>query len=270
MLKIQGVDIHIEGNGPETLIMLHGWPDTLALWDDTVHALRDTHQCVRFTLPAFDAQASMPPKSLLEMVAFIHEVVQQVSPQNPVKLVLHDWGCVFGYEYAATYPERVSRMVAVDVGDHNSRALNASLSAKAKWAVFSYQIWLAIAWQIANIFGSWGQALANRMTRYMAKKLRCPSPLEHMHVGMNAPYAMKWMGALQGLAFACNALKILPTARPMLYVYGKRKPFMFHSDRWLEKIASYPGSRVEGFDTGHWVMTSKPAQFNALLKEWLV
>jgi pimeloyl-ACP methyl ester carboxylesterase len=270
MLKIQGVDIHIEGNGPETLIMLHGWPDTLALWDDTVHALRDTHQCVRFTLPAFDAQASMPPKSLLEMVAFIHEVVQQVSPQNPVTLVLHDWGCVFGYEYAATYPERVSRMVAVDVGDHNSRALNASLSAKAKWAVFSYQIWLAIAWQIASIFGSRGHALANRMTRYMAKKLRCPSPMEHMHVGMNAPYAMKWMGALQGLAFACNALKNLPTARPMLYVYGKRKPFMFHSDRWLEKIASYPGSRVEGFDTGHWVMTSKPAQFNALLKEWLV
>ena len=270
MLKIQGVDIHIEGDGPETLIMLHGWPDTLALWDDTVHALRDTHQCVRFTLPAFDAQAPMPPKSLLEMVAFIHEVVQQVSPQNPVTLVLHDWGCVFGYEYAATYPERVSRMVAVDVGDHNSRALNASLSAKAKWAVFSYQIWLAIAWQIANIFGSRGHALANRMTRYMAKKLRCPSPMEHMHVGMNAPYAMKWMGALQGLAFACNALKVLPTARPMLYVYGKRKPFMFHSDRWLEKIASYPGSRVEGFDTGHWVMTSKPAQFNALLKEWLV
>ena len=270
MLKIQGVDIHIEGNGPETLIMLHGWPDTLALWDDTVHALRDTHQCVRFTLPAFDAQAPMPPKSLLEMVAFIHEVIQQVSPQNPVTLVLHDWGCVFGYEYAATYPERVSRMVAVDVGDHNSRALNASLSAKAKWAVFSYQIWLAIAWQIANIFGSWGHALANRMTRYMAKKLRCPSPMEHMHVGMNAPYAMKWMGALQGLAFECNALKVLPTARPMLYVYGKRKPFMFHSDRWLEKIASYPGSRVEGFDTGHWVMTSKPAQFNALLKEWLV
>jgi len=270
MLNIQGVDVHIEGNGPETLVMLHGWPDTLALWDDTVHALRDTHQCVRFTLPAFDAQAPMPPKSLLEMVAFIHEVVQQVSPQNPVTLVLHDWGCVFGYEYAATYPERVSRMVAVDVGDHNSTELNASLSAKAKWAVFVYQIWLAIAWQIANIFGSWGQALANRMTRYMAKKLRCPSPLEHMHVGMNAPYAMKWMGALQGLAFACNALKVLPTARPMLYVYGKRKPFMFHSDRWLEKIASYPGSRVEGFDTGHWVMTSKPAQFNALLKEWLV
>jgi pimeloyl-ACP methyl ester carboxylesterase len=86
---------------------------------------------------------------------------------------------------------------------------------------------------------------------------------------MNVPYAMKWMGTLEGLGLACNALKVLPTARPMLYIYGKRKPFMFHSDRWLEKISAYPGSRVEGFDTGHWVMSSKPAQFNALLKAWL-
>lgn len=270
MLNIQGVDVHIEGNGAETLVMLHGWPDTLALWNGTVHALRDTHQCVRFTLPAFDAQAPVSPKSLLEMVAFIHEVVEQVSPQQPITLVLHDWGCVFGYEYAAMHPERVRRMVAVDVGDHNSRELNASLNAKAKWAVFVYQIWLAIAWQIASIFGALGQPVANWMTRYMAKTLRCPSPFNDMHVGMNVPYSMKWIGTLEGFGLACNALKILPTARPMLYIYGKRKPFMFHSARWLEKIASYPGSRVEGLDTGHWVMSSKPEQFNALLKAWLV
>ena len=268
-MNIQGVDIHIEGKGPETLLMLHGWPDTLALWNNTVDALKDTHTCVRFTLPAFDAKAPVPPKSLLEMVAFIHEVVEQVSPQQPVTLVLHDWGCVFGYEYAATYPDRVSRMVAVDVGDHNSRALHASLSAKAKWGVFSYQIWLAVAWQIANNLGALGRSVANRMTRYMAKTLRCPSPSQDMHAGMNVPYAMQWMGTLEGFGLACNALKILPTARPMLYIYGKRKPFMFHSDRWLEKISSYPGSRVEGFDTGHWVMSNQPEAFNALLKDWL-
>ena len=268
-MNIQGVEVLIEGKGPETLLMLHGWPDTLALWNDTVHALKDSHQCVRFTLPAFDAKAPLPPKSLLDMVAFIHQVLEQVSPAKPVTLVLHDWGCVFGYEYAALHPHRVSRMVAVDVGDHNSGALTSALSAKAKWAVFSYQIWLALAWQMANILGAVGRPLANRMTRYMAKTLRCPSPMEDMHVGMNAPYAMKWMGALGGLGGACKALKILPTARPMLYIYGKRKPFMFHSAQWLEKIASFPGSHVEGFDTGHWVMSAKPEQFNAVLKTWL-
>ncbi len=51
-MNLHGVDIQVEGNGTETLVMLHGWPDTLALWNDTVQALSDTYQCVRFTLPA--------------------------------------------------------------------------------------------------------------------------------------------------------------------------------------------------------------------------
>ena len=88
VMNIQGVDIQIEGDGPDTLVMLHGWPDTLALWNDSVEALKDSHRCVRFTLPAFDAKQPVPPKSLLEMVAFIHEVIEQVSPQKPVTLVL--------------------------------------------------------------------------------------------------------------------------------------------------------------------------------------
>jgi pimeloyl-ACP methyl ester carboxylesterase len=106
----------------------------------------------------------------------LHEVVQQVSPQKPVTLVLHDWGCVFGYEYAATYPERVSRMVAVDVGDHNSRALNASLSAKAKWAVFSYQIWLALAWQIANLSGGFWQTFGQHNDALHGQGFKVPQP----------------------------------------------------------------------------------------------
>ena len=268
-MNIQGVDIRIEGKGPETLLLLHGWPDTLALWNDTVQALSETHQCVRFTLPAFDSNAPMQPKSLLDMVSFIDAVVNAVSPLKPVTLVLHDWGCVFGYEYAAKHPERVKRMVGVDVGDHNSHALVSSWTAKAKWGVFSYQIWLAMAWQMARWFASPGRALGNRMTRYMAKALRCPSPLADMHSGMNSPYAMKWLGSLGGLDKAANVLKLLPAARPMLYVYGRRKPFMFHSPEWLEKIAAHPSSRIEVFDTGHWVMSAKPELFVALLKEWL-
>ena len=35
-MNLHGVDIQVEGNGSETLVMLHGWPDTLALWNDTV------------------------------------------------------------------------------------------------------------------------------------------------------------------------------------------------------------------------------------------
>jgi pimeloyl-ACP methyl ester carboxylesterase len=93
--------------------------------------------------------------------------------------------------------------------------------------------------------------------------------MAHMHSGMNVPYAMKWMNALGGLNQAANVLKVLPSTLPMLYIYGKRKPFMFHSDAWLDKIQNSPGSRAVGFDTGHWVMSAKPHLFTTLLKDWL-
>ena len=50
-LSVEGIDVLIEGDGPQTLLMLHGWPDTHRLWDATVDALKARHRCVRLTLP---------------------------------------------------------------------------------------------------------------------------------------------------------------------------------------------------------------------------
>ncbi|WP_274378911.1 hypothetical protein [Deinococcus cavernae] len=30
---IEDTDIHIEGEGSQTIVMIHGWPDTYRLWD---------------------------------------------------------------------------------------------------------------------------------------------------------------------------------------------------------------------------------------------
>ena len=48
-VMVDGIEVLVEGSGPETLLMLHGWPDTLRLWDGTVQALHDRFRCVRFT-----------------------------------------------------------------------------------------------------------------------------------------------------------------------------------------------------------------------------
>src|SRR6478735_2879020 len=42
-------DLHIEGTGPETIVMIHGWPDTYRLWDKQVEHLKDRYRCIRFT-----------------------------------------------------------------------------------------------------------------------------------------------------------------------------------------------------------------------------
>jgi pimeloyl-ACP methyl ester carboxylesterase len=82
---------------------------------------------------------------------------------------------------------------------------------------------------------------------------------------MNYPYAMQWFGLLGGFR---GAAQVDPSC-PLLYLYGERKPFMFHSPEWLAQMARRPGCAVQAFHTGHWVMVDQPAAFNQCVDAWL-
>ena len=253
-LKVEGVDVHVEGRGP-TLVMVHGWPDTWRLWDRTVAGLVPGWRCVRFTLPGFDL-AQPPRKMTLQGLLDCYEaVVDAVSPDEPVTLLVHDWGAIFGYEYAARHPQRVRRIVGVDIGDVTSGDYLRSLSARAKLMIAGYQLELALAWKI-------GGAAGTRMSRAMARVMRCPTNPASIGWQMNYPYALQWSGGLKGLA------RFEPRV-PLLYIYGRRKPFQFHSPQWLERVAALPGGEVAAFETGHWVMTEDPQGFNRCVRQWL-
>jgi pimeloyl-ACP methyl ester carboxylesterase len=262
-LQIDGIAVHMEG--PEdapVLVMVHGWPDTCELWDAQVAALKDRHRCVRFTLPGFDPALPRRPVGLQAMVDFIAQVVNTVSPGQPVDLLLHDWGSVFGAQYAMTHPERVARVVTVDVGDAGSREHQAALSGRAKFGILYYQLWLALAWLVG---GHLSTALGDRMTRYMARMVRARSLPQHISAQMNFPYFITWFGAHGSY----KARKRPDFKCPVLFIYGARKPFMFHSQAWAERLAARPGCRVLGLPTGHWVMKDAAEAFNQAVREWL-
>jgi pimeloyl-ACP methyl ester carboxylesterase len=235
--------------------MMHGWPDTLRLWDGTVAALKDGYRCVRFTQPGFDPAHPRRMRSLDALVTLYAAIIDRVSPGRPVTLLLHDWGCVFGYQYAMRHPARVARIVGVDIGDTNSGAFLRSLSTKGKLGMAGYQLWLALAWAL-------GGRLGDAMTRRMARALRCPSDPALMHSGMNYPYWLTWSGGLK------RSAPVAP-ACPMLYLYGERKPAMFHSPKWLERVRALPGGAVQGFATGHWIMSRAPQDFHKAVRSWL-
>jgi pimeloyl-ACP methyl ester carboxylesterase len=262
--EVQGLTVSVEGQGP-TVVMLHGWPDSPALWDETVSALRDAYCCVRFPLPGFDLNKPPRPVSVNEMCELIGAVADAVSPAEPVTLLLHDWGCFFGYEYAARHPERVARVVAADIGDTNSGAYLKSLRFKEKLLIARYQLWLAVAWKLGPLW----PALADRMTRFMANGQGCPTPPERMGWQMNYPYAMQWFKSFGGLAGVARVSKVFGPKTPTLFLFGKRKPFMFHSANWLAALGTTPGSAAYGFDAGHWLMVQRPAEFNRVVRTWL-
>lgn len=255
-IEVNGTEVWLQGQGPDVVLMLHGWPDTRALWDGTVAALQDRATCARLTLPGFETGPATT--SLDGMCQLLRQIADRISPGRPLTLMLHDWGCMFGYEFAMRHPDRVARVVGVDVGDYNSGALLREWDVKAKLSVLGYQVWLAVAWKL-------GGNLGTRMTRAMARWLRCPADADRITHQMNYPYAMQWFGTAGGLKHA--AAVQLPM--PLLFVYGERKPFMFHSSRWLVKVAATPGSAVQGLPCGHWVMISRPEAFHARVRSWL-
>lgn len=260
--SIDNVTVYTEGSGEQTLLMLHGWPDSYRLWDSTVAALKDRFQCVRFSLPGFGEDQRTSPVALAEMTNTVLRIAELVSPDKAVTLLLHDWGCVFGYEFAAQHPDRVTRLVAVDIGDHNSGHFMRSLSAKAKWQMAAYQLPLALAWRIGRHLSP---GLGNWLTRRVAHAVQCPTPPERIHWMQNYPYAMTWFELAGGFR---KAAKVKPSC-PVLFVYGERKPFMFHSPQWIEQINAKPGSKVQAFPTGHWVMLEQPQAFVDCVRAWL-
>jgi pimeloyl-ACP methyl ester carboxylesterase len=255
--EIDGVQVLVDGDGPATMLMLHGWPDTAALWDAQVAAFAPTMRCVRFTLPGFAIERPRRAMSLAAMNAFIVRVLDAVCPGQPVVLMVHDWGCVYGYHFAMTHPERVGRLIGVDIGDAGSAAFRKALTAKVAMMIAAYQLWLALAWRL-------GGRIGDGMTRRMARWLRAPGDPATIGSAMCYPYDIAWTGSHGGFRRAAP----LDPRCPMLFVYGERKPFMFHTPGWAQALAARPGCRVVGLRTGHWVMHQQPEAFNRAVLDW--
>ena len=258
--EVDGTEVLVEGAGGGTVLMIHGWPDTRSLWDGLVARLSPRWRCVRFTLPGSEPPGERRPGArrvwpLDAMLAHIGAIVDAASPGAPVTLVLHDWGAFYGYQYAMRHPDRVARIVGVDIGDTTSGEWLRSLSVRSKAAIAAYQLTLAAAWRMPA-------ALGDRVTRRMARLLRAPGPIGSIGARMNHPYVAQWTGGFR------RAVRVEPNC-PMLYVYGTRKPFLFHSPGWAERLAARPGSAVHGLRAGHWVMRDRAEEFERLVGDWL-
>ena len=79
---------------------------------------------------------------------------------------------------------------------------------------------------------------------------------------MNYPYHVQWTRGYGRRPFVPHC--------PMLYVWGSRKPFLFHSHAWLQALEARPGCSMQAFPTGHWVPHEAPDAFNRVVVEWLM
>ncbi|MEO8401602.1 MAG: alpha/beta hydrolase [Gammaproteobacteria bacterium] len=255
-VQIDGVDVYLAGKGDETIVMIHGWPDTYRLWDAQVALLQTKYRCVRFTFPGFDIEKPRQLFTLPQVIQIFKHIIEQVSPNKKVILMLHDWGCFFGYQFYMQNQTMVSKIIGIDIGNVHSLEHRASLTASQKASLYTYQIWLALAWRI-------GGRLGDKMTKFLVRLLPCKSDLQYISACMNYPYY------LRAFTDSLNKAPLPIISCPMLFIYGTKKPFLFHSKPWVDHLSKQKGNQVIALDTSHWVMIDEPEKFNQSVEAWL-
>lgn len=88
-----------------TVMLIHGYPDTAAVWRPMAELLADHYHVVAYDVRG--AGASSAPTATRDyrlelLVEDLGEVIDDVSPDRPVHLVGHDWGSIQGWEAVTT------------------------------------------------------------------------------------------------------------------------------------------------------------------------
>ena len=83
-----------------TLVLVHGYPDNHAVWDNLARVLGDRFHVVRYDVRgtgASDKPAKRRAYRMERLVDDLSAVIDAVSPTAKVHLVGHDWGSVQGW-----------------------------------------------------------------------------------------------------------------------------------------------------------------------------
>ncbi|HEY7053965.1 MAG TPA: SDR family oxidoreductase [Mycobacterium sp.] len=99
------IAVHEHGNpdGP-TVVMVHGWPDSHALWDGVVPLMADRFRVITYDNRGVGQSSSPKAHTQYTMPCLADDfaaVIDAVSPTAPVHVIGHDWGSVAVWEYLA-------------------------------------------------------------------------------------------------------------------------------------------------------------------------
>jgi pimeloyl-ACP methyl ester carboxylesterase len=113
-----GVKIHYvtKGEGP-LLILLHGFPDFWYTWRAQLPELAKSHQAVAIDLRGYnrsDQPQGVENYQMEKLVGDVLAVIRHFEREKAV-IVGHDWGGAIAWNLAMRHPERVERLVILNL-----------------------------------------------------------------------------------------------------------------------------------------------------------
>jgi pimeloyl-ACP methyl ester carboxylesterase len=248
------LSVQVGGTGP-TIVLLHGWPDTSALWDQVAPALiehgyrvavPDLRGCGRSSKPEGTANYAMHL-----LVSDLNAIIDALGP-GKVTLVGHDWGANLAWVTSAYEPTVVERLVAVSVG-HPTAFRSAGLAQQIK-------SWYTLLFAHEGL----GEAFLRR-NDYEAMRVwlghpRVEAVIEELERDGQMSAHLEWYRAnIPPEAFVARPPVLPPIQVPTLGIWSSGDAGLVErqmSDSGAYCTHGFTYSRLEGF--GHWLPIEAP------------
>lgn len=277
-LEIDGQRMHYLDEGPRgapVVLMVHGNPTWSFYYRNLVIALRDRYRCIvpdhigcgLSDKPGDDQY----PYTLARRISDLGALMEHVQPNTPIHLVVHDWGGMIGFGWAAERPEQIASMVIA----------NTAAFPLPKEKKFPAALWLVRNTAVGALMVQGLNAFSGLAARVAFKK---PVSAE-VRKGYTGPYD-SWANRIATLRFvqdiplgpedaAWNIVAStearLPdfTGKPCLLAWGE-KDFVFdlHFLRKWQRI--FPQAKVLNYpDCGHYIFEDAGPDLNQAISAFL-
>jgi pimeloyl-ACP methyl ester carboxylesterase len=254
-----------EGEGPAVLL-LHGFPDSHALWRNQVPALVDAgYRAIAPDLRGF-GESSKPAEAerygLLEIAGDVLGIMDSLGVER-AHVVGHDWGAALAWAMAAFVQDRVDHLVAMSVG-HPAAFRDAGFAQREKsWYMLLFQFeGIAEQWLSNDDFANMRAWSGHPDINQVVQDLSRPGALTA---------ALNWYRANVHPRTLIEPPLVFPQiAAPTLGVWSSgdfalEESGMTSSHRFIDGKWRY--ERIDG--PGHWMQLEAPEEVTALLVDFL-
>lgn len=132
-VSLDGMNVHYRDEGPTNdtipLVLLHGTSSSLLTWEACTKEWSNNHRVIRMDLPGFAITGPNPVKdySIKNYVAFLDHFLQTLAIKQ-CYLAGNSLGGLIAYEYAATHPDKVKKLILIDPAGYPVKNAKGSLA----------------------------------------------------------------------------------------------------------------------------------------------
>lgn len=266
-VDLGGVRLYVQDEGEgEPVLLVHGWPDTHALWRHQVPALTaGGYRAIAPDLRGFgasDKPQEVGRYGMLEVIGDLIALLDRLEVPR-AHVVGHDWGGAIGCVLAALAPDRVASLTCLSVGHPAAIAAAGWEQRQKSWYMLLFQFpGVAEQWLSQHDFANLRAWAGHPDIEQVVARLRDPEALT-ASLGL-------YRAVLPPESLLAPPAPLPPIGVPTLGVWSTGDVAL--TEESMTGTAAYVDGgwryeRIEG--AGHWMQLDVPDRVNGLLLEFL-